>query len=141
MESIRLAHLLLLSAWAGLVLAEGVVELAARDDAGLRHAARIHFLMDVLIEAPLLVAVFGTGIVLATRVGSFTPAHWLKIAAGIVAVGANLYCVAVVVRRRARERDDAELRRLSARIRFVAPAIGFPAAAVAAWIGFSRFFG
>jgi hypothetical protein len=141
MESMRLAHVLLLSAWGGLVLAEAVVEVAARDDEGLRRAARLHFWIDVLVEAPLLFAVLATGTVLATRVHPWTPTHWVKIFAGLVAVSANLYCVAVVVLRHVRAANDSELRKLSARIRLVAPAIGLPAAALAAWIGFTRFFG
>ncbi len=140
MDSARLLHLLLLGAWAGLLLAEGVVEgLARGEEGGLRAAARIHYWMDLLIEAPLLAGVIATGIVLAVQAPVLTPTHWIKIGAGLVAVGANAYCVVVVVRRY-RQRDDlAALKRHSRRILLASPAVGLPFGALAAYLGFAHF--
>jgi hypothetical protein len=139
MSAVGHAHLAALSLWAVLVVIEGVIELGARDDAALRRAARAHYLIDVWLEVPLLLAVLATGIVLAARVPLWTSLHFVKISAGLVAIAANLYCVAIVVRRHgARESKDA-LRRDSVLIRVVSPAIGVPAAAVAAWIGIVHF--
>ncbi|MGZ3418752.1 MAG: hypothetical protein ACXWUG_01765 [Polyangiales bacterium] len=133
------AHLFALAAWALLVVVELFVEVFARDDAALRRAARTHFLIDVYLEVPLLVMVLATGIALATRLPAWTALHSLKIGAGLVAVSANLYCVAIVLRRHA-QRDRVEvLRRDTKLIRIVSPAIGVPAGLVAAWIGFVHF--
>jgi hypothetical protein len=139
MDLVAHAHLFALCALAALVVAEGVLELSARDDGAFRRAARAHFLIDMFVEVPLLVTVLATGVVLATRVPAWTSLHLIKIAAGLVAVAANLFCVAIVVRRHAaRDRVDA-LRRDTHLIRVVSPAIGVPAGAVAAWIGFVHF--
>ncbi|MBI2395776.1 MAG: hypothetical protein HYV09_39795 [Deltaproteobacteria bacterium] len=139
MDTLASGHLLALGAWGALVMVEGFVELGARDDDALRRAARTHFLLDVWIELPLLAAVLATGVALALRVPSWTALHSTKVAAGLVAVAANLYCVVIVMRRHAtRDRVDA-LRRDSVRIRLVSPALGLPAAAIAAWIGFVHF--
>lgn len=140
MDTLAISHLLALAAWGALVVVEGFVELGARDDAALRRAARTHYLLDVWIELPLLAAVLATGVALAIRVPSWTALHSVKVAAGLVAIGANLYCVAIVLRRHAtRDRVEA-LRRDSLRIRVVSPALGVPAALVAAWIGFTHLF-
>ncbi len=133
------AHLTALAAWGGLVVLESFIELRARDDRALHRAARTHFLLDVFVELPLLVAVLATGAVLAARVPVWTTLHTMKVAAGLTAVVANLYCVAIVFRRHAaRDRVDA-LRRDTVRVRVVSPAIGLPAAALAAWIGVTHF--
>jgi hypothetical protein len=93
----------------------------------------------VFLELPLLLVVLVTGAALASRVPAWTPLHSVKIAAGLLAVAANLYCVAIVLRRHAaRDRIEA-VRRDTVLIRVVSPAIGAPAAAVAAWIGFVYF--
>lgn len=97
--SAALAHLMLLSAWAGVVLAESVVELLPRRVPSIRDAAiRLHFAIDLVVELPLLVAVVASGVWLAS--GRPLDARLLvKIGAGLVAVTANGVCVAAVIRR------------------------------------------
>jgi hypothetical protein len=137
MEPLHLTHLILISLWAGLVLGESVLELAAHDQAGRRQAAAIHYWMDVLIELPLLLAVLATGAWLAWRAWPLTPLHLFKIGAALVAVGLNLYCIGVVLVRYRRIDDDAALVRLGRRVRL--SALGIPFAMVAAYIGLFYF--
>jgi hypothetical protein len=100
MDPWHTAHLLSLGLWGGLVAAEGVVELTPRTDDELRFAATLHYWMDVLLELPLLAAVLVTGAVLTAAAWPLSPLHGVKIAAGLTAVGANLWCVAHVIARR-----------------------------------------
>ena len=79
------------------MLAEPVVELSATDDAGRRVASRLHHRTDLFIELPLLAGILLTGAWRSARTWPLTPLHWVKIAAGLVAVSANLVCVGFVV--------------------------------------------
>jgi hypothetical protein len=139
MNHVAAAHVFALLAWGTLVLVELFVEFGARDDDGLRRAARTHFLIDLCLEVPLLLVVLGTGFALASRVPVWTALHILKVSAGLVAVSANLYCFAIVLRRHATRDRVERLRRDTTLIRIVSPAIGVPAGVVAAWIGFVHF--
>ena len=138
MSPLHDAHLVLLSLWGGFVLAEGVVELAARDDASRRAAARLHYWMDVLVELPLLAGVLATGGLLAARSWPLTRLHWIKVAAGLAAVAMNLFCVAHVVARQRRAGDPAALRRHGRFVKLAA-GLGLPFALVAATLGFAYF--
>jgi hypothetical protein len=138
MEPWHLAHVVALGLWGGLVFAEGVVELASRTEDELRHAAKLHYWMDVLVEVPLLAAVLATGAVLAARAWPLSAIHWVKIGAALVALGANLWCVAHVIARRRRMDDLAALRRHGQRVR-VSAVIGVPFAAIALYVGLIHF--
>lgn len=126
-----LVHLMLLSLWGGVVAAEMVVE-----DLGRRHAelqapaARFHYWIDLLVELPLLLGVTGSGLLLAAMRWPLSGTHWLKIALAVVAIGANLICVGVVLRRHTRQ-EHALTRRL-----FMLVGVGLPAALAAAVLGF-----
>jgi hypothetical protein len=137
MRPAALLHLVFVSMWGGLVLAEIVVEiLGDKNEARRAHAATLHFWIDVLIEIPLLVGVVATGGLLVAA----TPLDRdliVKLVAAAIAIAANLYCAAAVVLRYTRRESAAAVQRLRWRVR--ASAIGFPFAAVAAYIGLSRF--
>lgn len=111
-DPLLVAHLVLVSAWGGLVIGEGVMELGARDDASRAHAARLHLWMDLLGELPLILAVLVTGTALALRVWPLSTWHMAKAGCGLVAVTANLLCVGVVVARYRKRDDPAAVRRL-----------------------------
>jgi len=136
-DPLHLAHLILVSTWGGLVLGESVLELTARDEAGRRHAARLHYWMDVLLELPLILAVLATGAILAWRAWPLGTLHWIKIGAALVAVSLNLYCVGVVFARRKREDDARSVERLSKRVRL--SGLGIPFAMLAAYVGLIYF--
>jgi hypothetical protein len=123
--------------WAGLVLAEFVMEAVCRDEASARQAAVIHFWFDVLLEVPLIFGVIGTGAVLLAQAWPPTPLHLVKLALAGVAIGCNLYCVGVVVLRRRRRDDAAELFRLRRRV-FLSGA-GVPFGLAALYIGLAYF--
>lgn len=105
------AHLFVIAMWAGLVLAEFVMEAVCREGAMARAAAVIHYWFDLLLELPLIGGVVVTGAILLMRTWPPTPVHVLKIGAAGVAIACNLYCVAVVVRRQRRLDDPSELAR------------------------------
>jgi hypothetical protein len=93
------AHLVVLGLWGGIVLAEAVLEVVARrDPAHARTAAVVHFWIDLLCEGPVLVALLVTGGVLALRM-PLTALHWAKIGCAILALGVNVWCIGVVLRR------------------------------------------
>ena len=137
---VTLAHLIMLSMWGGVVATEAVIEIHAfrkRELAGA--ASRFHYWIDLLVELPIVVAVAGTGIAVACLLDHITRWHLVKIGFAAAAVGVNLFCIAVVLRRdRQREAaaDTARLRDLS-RVVLACFAVGLLCAAVAAVLGFS----
>ena len=100
MEPLHLAHLILLGMWLDLVITEVLFEFAASDAESLRAAARFHYKVDKYGELPILVAVLVTGTILAVRAWPWTPLHFIKIAASLIAVGCALICVLWVFQRR-----------------------------------------
>ena len=93
--SLPTLHLVLVSFWGGVVLAEFVIERAAT----IENAAKLHYWIDVLIEIPLLFGVAATGAVLAIRTWPPSPLLLVKMVSAVIAIGANLYCAAIVVAR------------------------------------------
>ncbi len=133
-EAVRLLHFGALSAWAGVVAVEGVIELDDRDD-GV-HATRLHYLIDLFVETPLLAVVLITGIVLWSQ-ASMSSLLAVKIGCGLVAVSANLLCVGFVVVRH-RHREDPVARRFWSR--YVRLSIlALPFALAAAYLGLRYF--
>lgn len=137
MSGLHLTHLVLLGMWAGLVLAEIVVEIGPRFRPELWPATvRFHFWMDMLIEAPILIGVVATGVLLLLRV-PMDATLVVKSVAGLLAVGFNATCIGVVVRRARPGTDAASVQRLSNGV--VATALlGIPCALVALVLGLSR---
>ena len=103
MEPLHVAHLIALGMWLGVVITEVLFEFAASDAASLRAAARFHYNVDKFGELPILLAVVVTGTILAVHSWPLTPMHFIKIAASLVAVGANLICTMWVFQRRSIE--------------------------------------
>src|SRR5262249_15621129 len=134
-----LGHLVALCLWGGCVLAESVVELAATDDAGRGHAARVHFWIDVLVELPLIVTMLATGAVLASRSWPPSPLLATKLGAALAAVAVNLYCAVMVVLRYLHRHEPAAVRRYQIRVRW--SGLGIPFASVAAYIGLAHYAG
>lgn len=133
-DAIRLLHFGALCAWAGVVAVEGVLELADRDD-GV-HATRLHYLIDLFVEGPLLAVVLITGGLLWSQ-ASMSALLAVKLGCGLVAVGANLVCLGFVVVRH-RHRDDPAARRFWSR--YVRGSIlALPFALAAAYLGLRYF--
>jgi hypothetical protein len=100
MEPLHVAHLILLGMWLGVVITETLFEFAGSDADSLRAAARFHYNVDKFGELPILIGVLVTGTILSVRAWPLTPLHFIKIAASLVAVGANLVCTRWVFQRR-----------------------------------------
>ena len=100
MEPFHVAHLIVLGMWAGVVITEVLFEFAGSDVDSLRAAARFHYKVDKFGELPILFAVLVTGTILAVHVWPLTTLHFIKIAASLAAVGANLICTRWVFQRR-----------------------------------------
>ena len=136
MEPLHVVHLVLVSVWGGLVIAETIVELVLRDGEAAKLGAEVHYWIDLCVEGPILLLILATGGVLLSRAWPPTPLHMLKIALALTAIGVNLWCVGVVVgRRRQTEHDKlAEYRR-----RVLWTGVGIPFAVAAMYIGLAYF--
>ncbi len=135
-----LAHLIMLSTWGGIVATEAVLEIYAFRKRELEGAAsRFHYWIDLLVELPVVVAVLGTGITVACLVDHITRLHVVKIGFAGAAVGVNLFCIAVVLRRDRRRKAGASPSHLrtASRVVLACFAVGLLCAAVAAVLGFS----
>jgi hypothetical protein len=136
MDGWRVAHLIFLGLWGGIVLAELVLEASPRSEADHRLVARIHYWTDLCIELPVLAAVVVTGVVLTRRVAEHTTLHWVKLALALAAVATNVWAALMVIRRQ-RAADPAELARLTRLVRL--SGLGVPFALAALYIGLTHF--
>ena len=100
MDPLHVAHLVALGMWLGVVITEVLFEFAGSDPDSLRAAARFHYNVDLFGELPILAAVLITGTILAIQAWPLSPLHFIKIAASLVAVAANLICARWVFQRR-----------------------------------------
>jgi hypothetical protein len=100
MEPLHVAHLLVLGVWLGIVTTEVLFEFSGSDAESLRAAARFHYTVDMFGELPILLLVLVTGTLLAVHAWPLPALLWIKIAASLVAVAANLICAVWVVQRR-----------------------------------------
>ena len=139
LKVMALAHLVMLGLWGGVVATEAVLELYPRRRPELHpYTIRAHYWIDLLVELPVLLGVAVTGMVLLALAWPLTPWHLVKIACGALAVGANITCVALVIRRNrllVRGEEDSALWRASRRISLTAAA-GIPLALTAVVLGF-----
>jgi hypothetical protein len=122
-------------AWLGVVAAESVLELQARDAAARRLVAVVHAWIDLLFEGPLVVLVLVTGVWLLARAWPAPPLLLFKAGAGLIAVIANLICIPLV-RMRAKATDDARVIALSQQVQLTGLAIPFGLLALIIGIGF-----
>ncbi len=125
--------------WAGTVASEGVIELIHHRRPELHPAAiRLHFWIDLLVELPILAGVVLSGCTLVALTWPLTTAHLIKLLLAAGAVGANLICIILVIRRgRGLSRGEPEetLKQTSRRILFTA-LVGLPCAVSAVALGF-----
>jgi hypothetical protein len=138
-DLLAMIHLVVLSLWGGVVATEAVVEVYPFRHREMHPASiRLHYWIDLLVEAPLVLAVVATGIVLLWNTDPVTSLHLLKVGFAAGAVAVNVFCIAVVVRRGRRYDSGIEDDRLwgSSRTVLACFAVGLACAAVAAVIGF-----
>jgi hypothetical protein len=134
----HLAHVVILGLWGGVVLAEAVMEIGAHRHRHLRDSVvRLHYLIDVFVEVPLLAGVVITGAVLLMRAPAIDAFLWAKVLCGVGAVALNAGCVFAVIRRcrMVEEKGDTSL---LTRLVFGSAGLGVPLAAVALYLGGQR---
>ena len=101
MTAVLFLHMLCAFVWLGCVLTETVMERAGDVSTVVRRlVSRAHWRIDLLVELPAFLGVLLTGGYMVQFI-SMTPLLMLKIAAGLIAVGVNVYCVLLVGRRHA----------------------------------------
>jgi len=142
-EILPVIHLIALSLWGGVVATEAVVEIYPFRHREM-HAAtiRLHYWIDLLVEAPLVAAVVVTGAWLLIQQEPVTGLHLVKVGFAGAAVAVNVFCIAVVVRRGRRfdqGGEDGQSWRAS-RVVLACFAIGLACAGVAAALGFTLAF-
>ena len=138
-EVLAMVHLVMLSLWGGVVATEAVIEVLPFRQRDLHPATiRFHYWIDLLVELPLVVAVIATGATLFFMTDTVTPLLLVKIGFGGAAVGINLFCIVVVVKRGRRLRAHADEDGLwqSSRTVLACFATGLLCAAGAATLGF-----
>ena len=113
MELLQAAHIASLSAWAGVKSAELVVEVLGRQGRTRYAAARIHMGINAFFEAPLLVAITATGVLLFRAAAETSALLWAVMLCGAVAVALNVVASHAVVLRalRVAVSDDIDLDR------------------------------
>ena len=100
-------HIVSASAWLGLIAAETVIELMAKDRAARLFVAKAHKTIDLYFEGPLVAIVLVTGSLMLYQL--WPNASYLlltKVAVGLVAVVSNIVCIHWVVSRARAKNDD-----------------------------------
>jgi hypothetical protein len=134
-------HLCLIAAFLGLYACETVVEGShARDDLH-PTAIRMHYLIDIFLEIPLMIGIFATGVILAFQVEEVTTAHAWLIALGTIVVFSCIFVFFRFVRTRRRllDADPIDYVRLDAirkQFGFVTLGLLTPALIASLGIGF-----
>ena len=142
-EILPVVHLLVLSLWGGVVATEAVIEVYPfRHPEAHSATIRLHYWIDLLVEAPLVFAVVVTGSFLLFSRDPITSRHLVKVGFAAAAVAVNIVCIIVVVRRGRRLDRGTEETRLWSDSRFVLAcfAVGLACAGVAAALGFNLAF-
>jgi hypothetical protein len=98
-------HLCLVAAFLSMYACEAVVEGSHARDELHPTAIRIHFLIDVFLEIPLMIGIFATGVVLSFQVAEITTLHAWLIACGTIVVFSCIFCFFRFVRTRRRLLD------------------------------------
>jgi putative copper export protein len=100
MEQIAIMHLIFVAFWFGVMAAETIIELYSKKRRELHTSTvRFHYWIDLLVELPVVLGVLILGIILVIMVKEITILHIVKICLGLVAIGINLFCIYVVVKR------------------------------------------
>ncbi len=133
MDRLHATHLVVLGSWALLVVVESALELGARTDPARRRVARLHYWLDLPVEAPLIVSVLATGVLLTIRAWPPSALLVVKIVCALTAIALNAYCMVHVVLRHRRADDPEALARHRRRV--MLSGLGIPPALVAAYIG------
>ena len=118
-------HVVAASAWMGLIAAEVVIELLARDSTTRRFVAEAHKRIDLFFEGPLVAIVLLTGCVLLYPLwSSATPLLLFKVSIGFIAVVSNVVCIHWVLGR-AQAKDEGEFYKYAKKVSWTGYTIPF----------------
>jgi hypothetical protein len=95
-------HLCLVAAFLAMYACEAVVEGSHAEDELHPTAIRMHFLIDIFLEIPLMIGIFATGVILCFQVEEITTAHAWLIACGTIVVFSCIFSFFRFVRPRRR---------------------------------------
>jgi protein-S-isoprenylcysteine O-methyltransferase Ste14 len=95
-------HLCLVAAFLAVYGCETVVEGSHAKDELHPTAIRIHYLIDIFLEIPLMIGIFATGVILSFQVEEITTPHAWLIACGTIVVFSCVFCFLRFVRTRRR---------------------------------------
>jgi hypothetical protein len=134
-------HLCLVAAFLGLYACEVVVEASHQRDELHPTAIRIHYLLDVFVEIPLVSAILVSGAVLTLLLKEITTPHMWLITCGTVVVFACFLSFLKFVRTRERlirrePIDYGELVKIRKRLGVFSFLVLNPALAIALIVGF-----
>jgi hypothetical protein len=140
-HTVSVVHLCLVAAFLGLYACEVVVEASHSKDELHPVAIRVHYLLDVFVEIPLVSGILISGIALSLLVEEITAPHVWLIACGTIAALSCLVCFFKFVRTRKKllgddPIDDEELVRIRNRFGIFSFSVLNPALLVALGVGF-----
>jgi hypothetical protein len=120
----RVLHFLVVGMWTGVVATEVILEWSCREGASARTAAVVHYWLDLLVEAPLVLAVAASGAYLL--VGAWPPGPVLawKLALSAVPIISCCWSIMLVVRRYGRRHEPEALATGRRRVLLSALAVG-----------------
>ena len=101
-QSVSVVHLCLVAAFLGLYACEVVAEASHQSDELHPTAIRVHYLLDIFVEIPLVSGILVSGVVLTLLVEEITTPHIWLIACGTVVVLACFFSFWKFVRTRKR---------------------------------------
>jgi len=99
-------HLCFVAAFLGCFLCEAVAESYGSPNERHPIGIRIHYLIDIFVEIPLMIGILVTGIILAVLVDHLSTLHIVLIACGILTVIACISSFYLFVRTRKRVLDN-----------------------------------
>jgi hypothetical protein len=105
-HTVSIVHLCFVAAFLALYACEVVVEASHSRDELHPTAIRIHFLLDIFVEIPLILGILISGIILAVLVDELTFAHLWLITCGTIVVLACFISFFKFVRTRKRLLDE-----------------------------------
>ena len=139
-QTVSVVHLCLVAAFLGLYLCEVVVEASHQGDELHPIAIRMHYLLDVFVEVPLVSAILVSGVALTLLLEEITTSHIWLISCGTIVVLACFLSFLKFVRTREQligedPIDHMELIRIRKRFGIFSFSVLNPALAVALIVG------
>lgn len=126
-------HLIFLGLWGGCVAVEMVMEFSSRNSSENKHrTAQLHYLIDLYVEAPILIMVLLSGVMLFNADNLVFPTYIVKVIAGLIPVIINILCIIPVFKRKfASDMNDEAAMEANTRLIFICFFTGLASALIA----------